>query len=87
MKFSEKYNVWCVHPTQHTNYLDVIEWCRDRWGIYEIFNERDGSWSYCDGKHYELTRLLGRRVEVPDQRLYFSFKSQEDAAFFALRWA
>ena len=80
--------MWCVHPTQHTNYMDVVEWCRDRWGIFEIANEREGSWSYCDGNHFGLTRWLGNGVvEVPDARLYFSFKSQEDAVFFALRWA
>lgn len=78
--------MWCVHPTLHTNYLDVVEWCSDRWGTNQVFKQREGSWSYCDGTHYELTRLIGR-TECPDSRLYFSFKNQEDAVFFALRWS
>lgn len=86
IKYSNLRSCWCVHPTQHTNYIDVMDWCANLWGWHRITNERDGTWSNSHGEYYGFTSLYFG-YEFPDRQLYFSFVNEEDAAFFALRWA
>ena len=87
MKYSEKKQCWCVHPTRHTNYLGVVDWCRQRWGDYKIDNRVDGVWSYCDGEYYGFVNEAFGSYNVPDTRQYFSFDRQQDALLFELKWA
>lgn len=86
MVYSEKRKCWCVHPTKHTNYLDVVDWCSQQWGWHRIDGDRYGTWSHCNGEYYGLVQTLFD-YKFPDTRLYFSFDTEEDALMFALRWA
>ena len=86
LHYSYLRSCWCVRPTLHTNYLDVVDWCFAQWGNFAIKDEVDGTWSYCDGTYYGLAyRHL--KHSFPDHRLYFSFKNQDDAVLFMLRWS
>lgn len=85
MIYSSSAKMWCVRPTLHTNYIDVVDWCVKHWGHHRIDNVCDGSWSYCEGSYYGLTQTLGK-ITVGDSRVFFSFVHQEDALFFLLRW-
>ena len=86
MIYSKLVKMWCVSPTLHTNYIDVMSWCYERWGDHKIDNVRDGLWGYCSGDYYGLTRTLGK-LTVNDTRIYFAFSCKEDALFFSLKWA
>lgn len=86
MKYSESHKCWCVHPTQHNNYLHVCDWCNERWGWHKVDGRYDGTWSYCDGSYYGFTTNRWG-LTLPDSELYFSFDKEEDAMMFALRWA
>ena len=86
LKWSAVKEMWCVQPTKHTNYLDVVDWCHDRLGKHTIEQQRDGVWSYCTGAYYGIMRRYRRDSELLDQRLYFGFIDKEDALAFILRW-
>jgi hypothetical protein len=86
MQYVEKFKSWCVVPTHHTNYLDVVAWCHERFGFHAVDGEREGIWSYCNGDFYGLTyQHLG--YEFPDYRICFSFKDEANAIMFAFAWA
>ena len=77
--------MWCVRPTTHSYYLDVVDWCCNLWGSYRIKGIRDGSWGYASGLFYGLTQeTMG--YALADPRLYFAFKNKDDAVTFMLRW-
>lgn len=86
LHYSNLRDCWCVRPTLHTNYLDVVSWCHERWGDFSVHNVSGGVWSYCDGNYYGL-EYRHLKHSFPDNRLYFSFKNQDDAVLFILRWA
>ena len=84
MIYSPSAKMWCVHPTRHTNYIDVVNWCTSIWGYHKIDQVCDGVWSYCDGVYYGLKKPLGKLI-VDDTRLFFSFVRQEDAIFLFVK--
>jgi hypothetical protein len=86
MKYSELFSEWCVHPTYHTNYIDVVQWCYDRHGTHSIIGKHAGTWSYGHGKFYGFTYEKWG-LTLTDNRLYFSFKNKDDAKMFELAWA
>ena len=87
MIYNEKHQLWLVHPTQHTNYMDVTQWCYELWGPHTVEGKYEGTWSYCGGEYFGLLKEIGRaKILIADTRLFFSFKNQEDAIMFALRW-
>lgn len=86
MKFSKKYREWCVRPTYHTNYIDVVQWCYERHGHHTIVGKHVGIWSYGDGEMYGFKYKKWGQLFV-DGRLYFSFKNKTDAQMFELAWA
>jgi hypothetical protein len=88
MIFSDQHQLWLVHPTQHTNYIDVADWCHNLWGHHSVDGKHEGTWSYGHGDYYNLTQEIGRaKILITDTRLFFSFKNEDDAVLFALRWA
>lgn len=85
LQYSQQHNCWCVHPTLHTNYLDVVNWCHVRWGNHSIDGRHQGTWSYANGDFYGLIRELHGN-KFTDYRIFFSFENQDDAVIFMLRW-
>ena len=86
MVYSREQRVWCVQPTQHTNLQDVVDWCYSLWGQHKIDNVQSGSWSYCSGDFYGLTRDLGK-YEIPERNTCFAFDDKKDAMWFKLKWS